>query len=185
MLLWPFARYAIFGKYDVGGLCNGTSATPEAALILHDAESSRNRVEEFSRLQVGQFASLNHCLLWTLCVSIILHGGPLPSTCARAFVFLRVPFHLGFQGQTKEELTCFIHFGEFPCFDTLSQPQGILAGLVSITAGCGNMESGCAVATGFVGALVYQGGKGRSDTGVIFWGNPFKHVPYLGFEGKP
>jgi len=35
--------------------------------------------------------------------------------------------------------------------------NGILAGLVSITAGCGNMECGCAFATGLVGALVYQG----------------------------
>eukprot|EP00913_Durusdinium_trenchii_P031444 g29439.t1 len=34
--------------------------------------------------------------------------------------------------------------------------NGILAGLVSITAGCGNMECGSAFATGFVGALVYQ-----------------------------
>ena len=31
------------------------------------------------------------------------------------------------------------------------------AGLVSITAGCGNMECGSAVATGFIGGLVYQG----------------------------
>ncbi|CAJ1346012.1 unnamed protein product, partial [Effrenium voratum] len=35
--------------------------------------------------------------------------------------------------------------------------NGILAGLVSITAGCGNMECGSAFATGLVGAMVYQG----------------------------
>jgi len=35
--------------------------------------------------------------------------------------------------------------------------NGILAGLVSITAGCGNMECGSAVATGFIGAFVYMG----------------------------
>lgn len=35
--------------------------------------------------------------------------------------------------------------------------NGILGGLVSITAGCGNMDSGFAVLTGFIGAFVYQG----------------------------
>eukprot|EP00439_Symbiodinium_sp_Y106_P054583 s977_g7.t1 len=35
--------------------------------------------------------------------------------------------------------------------------NGILAGLVSITAPCGNIECGSAFAVGFIGALVYQG----------------------------
>lgn len=43
-----------------------------------------------------------------------------------------------------------------PRYDVGGLCNGILAGLVSITAGCGNMESGSAFATGFVGAIVYQ-----------------------------
>eukprot|EP00438_Fugacium_kawagutii_P009461 Skav202072 [mRNA] locus=scaffold1138:758631:772677:- [translate_table: standard] len=41
-------------------------------------------------------------------------------------------------------------------YDVGALCNGILTGLVSITAGCGNMESGSAVATGVVGGLVYQ-----------------------------
>ena len=41
-------------------------------------------------------------------------------------------------------------------YDVGALCNGILAGLVSITAGCGNMESGSAFATGLIGAFVYQ-----------------------------
>jgi len=42
-------------------------------------------------------------------------------------------------------------------YDVSGFCNGILAGLVSITAGCGNVETGSAVAIGIIGALVYQG----------------------------
>merc|ERR1719316_1845961 len=42
-------------------------------------------------------------------------------------------------------------------YDCAALCNGILAGLVSITAGCGNVESGSAVVIGLVGAFVYQG----------------------------
>jgi Amt family ammonium transporter len=42
-------------------------------------------------------------------------------------------------------------------YDVGSLCNGILAGLVSITAPCGNVESGSAVAIGILGAFVYVG----------------------------
>jgi len=42
-------------------------------------------------------------------------------------------------------------------YDVGGMCNGILGGLVSITAGCGNMDSGCALMTGLLGGMVYQG----------------------------
>lgn len=43
------------------------------------------------------------------------------------------------------------------CFDVMAICNGILGGLVSITAPCGSVEPGESVAIGFIGAFVYQG----------------------------
>ncbi|CAJ1420821.1 unnamed protein product [Effrenium voratum] len=69
----------------------------------------------------------------------------------------------------------------FGKYDVGGLCNGILAGLVSITAGCGNMESGCAVATGFVGALVYQGSSMLLQKLKI--DDPVDAVPVHGFCG--
>jgi len=42
-------------------------------------------------------------------------------------------------------------------YDVSGFCNGILAGLVSITASCGNVETGAAIAIAFIGAFVYQG----------------------------
>lgn len=55
-------------------------------------------------------------------------------------------------------ITAFIAFYIITkCYDVGAMCNGILAGLVSITAGCGNMDCGSAIFTGCIGALVFTG----------------------------
>ena len=90
-------------------------------------------------------------------------------------------------------------------YDVGALCNGILAGLVSITAGCGNMESGSAFATGLIGGFVYTAGSmllqklkiddpvdacpvhgfcgawGLIATGLFDWGRGIDH--YHGWSG--
>ena len=103
-------------------------------------------------------------------------------------------------------ITVFIlRFALLRKYDVGGLCNGILAGLVSITAGCGNMECGSAVATGFIGAVFYQGSSmllqklkiddpvdaapvhgfcgiwGVLACGLFDWGKGFDH--YHGWQG--
>ena len=90
-------------------------------------------------------------------------------------------------------------------YDVGALCNGILAGLVSITAGCGNMECGSAVLTGFIGAFFYMAASmllvrlkiddpvdaspvhgacgiwGLLAAGLFDWGKGFDH--YHGWSG--
>jgi len=90
-------------------------------------------------------------------------------------------------------------------YDVGALCNGILSGLVSITAGCGNMECGSAVLTGFIGAFFYQAASsllvrlkiddpvdasavhgacgvwGLLAAGLFDWGKGFDH--YHGWSG--
>jgi Amt family ammonium transporter len=56
-------------------------------------------------------------------------------------------------------VTFFILYYKSKKYDIIGMCSGILAGLVSITAGCGNVESGSAAIIGTFGAFVYIGAK--------------------------
>jgi len=98
-------------------------------------------------------------------------------------------------------LTVFIlRYGITKRYDVAGLCNGILAGLVSITAPCGNVESGSAIVIGLVGGIVYQlssmfqqfigiddpvdassvhgacGIWGVLAAGLFDWGNGFDHV---------
>merc|ERR1719282_220333 len=51
----------------------------------------------------------------------------------------------------------FLRFALLRKYDTGGLCNGILAGLVSITAGCGNVEAGSALLIAVIGGFVYQG----------------------------
>eukprot|EP00438_Fugacium_kawagutii_P026969 Skav224409 [mRNA] locus=scaffold657:102889:110153:+ [translate_table: standard] len=66
-------------------------------------------------------------------------------------------------------------------YDVGALCNGILGGLVSITAGCGSMESGSAVATGVIGGFVYQAASMLLQKLKI--DDPVDAVPVHGFCG--
>jgi len=53
----------------------------------------------------------------------------------------------------------FLRYAIYRHYDVGGLCNGILAGLVSITAPCGNVESGSALVIGLIGAIVYQLGS--------------------------
>lgn len=53
--------------------------------------------------------------------------------------------------------TLLIRFAVTKDLDVCQMCNGILAGLVSITAGCGNLETGAAFTVGLIGSLIYCG----------------------------
>ncbi|CAE7242652.1 AMT1-1 [Symbiodinium sp. CCMP2592] len=108
-------------------------------------------------------------------------------------------------------LTVFmLRYGIYKKYDVGGLCNGILAGLVSITAPCGNVECGSAFAIGFIGALVYQAASmflqkmkiddpvdaspvhgfcgvwGLLAAALFDWGKGFDHYhAWFGFSCKP
>jgi len=80
------------------------------------------------------------------------------------------------------------------CLDVGGFCNGILAGLVAITAGCGAMKPWEALITGFIGALVYQGASmllkrlkvdDVVDAFAVHGATGFWGLTALGFFGNP
>merc|ERR1719282_1195394 len=75
----------------------------------------------------------------------------------------------------------FLRFAIYRYYDVGGLCNGILAGLVSITAPCGNVEAGSALVIGLIGAFVYQGSSMLLQKLKI--DDPVDAVPVHGFCG--
>jgi Amt family ammonium transporter len=75
----------------------------------------------------------------------------------------------------------FLRYAMTKTYDVGGLCNGILAGLVSITAPCGNVESGTALTIGLIGAFVYQGSSMLLQKLKI--DDPVDAVPVHGFCG--
>jgi Amt family ammonium transporter len=75
----------------------------------------------------------------------------------------------------------FLRYALTKTYDVGGLCNGILAGLVSITAPCGNVEAGSALTIGLIGAMVYQGSSMLLQKLKI--DDPVDAVPVHGFCG--
>merc|ERR1719261_2325814 len=103
------------------------------------------------------------CVLGTLVLWFGWYGFNGASTLAMktsedafsaALVCMNTTLAPSFAGITVFLLRCYVF--EPKCFDVMAICNGILAGLVSVTAACGSVSPGESVAIGFIGAFVYQ-----------------------------
>jgi len=146
-----------FAGSGIVHLTGGISALAGAAILgARDGRYEKGREEEFYP------HSLPLVVFGTFCLWFGWYGFNCGSTLGlnnaeNGALAAQVAVNTTLSASAAGIIVFSLRYGITRLYDVSGLCNGILAGLVSITAGCGNVENGSALAIGIIGAFVYQG----------------------------
>merc|ERR1719248_294849 len=153
----PVGGYIDFAGSGVVHLCGGIAALVGAAVIgTRTGRFDPEKAEEFTP-HSQPLIVLGTFILWFGWCGFNSGSTLGMSDSGTALVAAHVMMNTTISAATGGLTVFLIQFAMTKKYDCAALCNGILAGLVSITAPCSNVESGSAVLIGFLGGFVYVG----------------------------
>merc|ERR1719159_463741 len=153
----PVAGYIDFAGSGVVHLCGGIGALVGAIVV----GKRKGRFETDKEVEFAPHSQplivLGTFILWFGWCGFNSGSTLGLSDSGTALVAAHVMMNTTLSAATGGLAVFLLQFAITRKFDCAALCNGILAGLVSITAGCSNVESGSAVFIGFLGAFIYIG----------------------------
>jgi Amt family ammonium transporter len=171
--------YMDFAGSGIVHLCGGASGLA-GTLVLGPRKGRFERPDEFQAHNLP-LTVLGTCILWFGWYGFNCGSTLGMSDASTGALAATVAMNTTIAAAVGGITVFFLRYGISHQYDVGGLCNGILAGLVSITAPCGNVEAGSAFAIGFIGAVIYQGSsmllvKLKID-------DPVDAVPVHGFCG--
>merc|ERR1719161_1550800 len=153
----PIAGYIDFAGSGVVHLCGGIGALVGAAIVGKRAGRFEDGEEEEFAPHSQPLIVLGTFILWFGWCGFNSGSTLGMSDAGTALMAAHVMMNTTLSAATGGLTVFLVQFALTRKYDCAALCNGILAGLVSITAGCSNVESGSAVVIGFLGGFVYVG----------------------------
>jgi len=147
------ANFIDFAGSGVVHLTGGVAALV-GAIVAGPRKNRWERPEEFAPHSLP-LVVLGTFLLWFGWYGFNCGSTLSMHTASKATLAAQVAMNTTIAAATGGLTVFFVQFARVRLYDIGALCNGILAGLVSITAGCGNVESGSAFVIGMVGGLFY------------------------------
>jgi Amt family ammonium transporter len=153
----PVGGYIDFAGSGVVHLCGGIGALVGAIVVgKRTGRFDPDREEEFQPHSAPLYV-LGTFILWFGWCGFNSGSTLGLSDSGTALVAAHVMMNTTLSAATGGLTVFLLSYAITRKYDCAALCNGILAGLVSITAGCSNLESGAAVLTGLLGGFVYVG----------------------------
>merc|ERR1719443_2006398 len=153
----PIAGYIDFAGSGVVHLCGGIGALVGAAIVgKRTGRFDPNMADEFAP-HSAPLIVLGTVILWFGWCGFNSGSTLGLSDAGTAMMAAHVMMNTTLSAATGGMTVFLLQFALTRKYDCAALCNGILAGLVSVTAPCSNVESGSAVVIGFLGGFVYVG----------------------------